>query len=70
MDSEESWAKDLAEEGIVSKFIALDFSDESLVFEKCLDVIKQVEKVRRYLSLTERPPSHRRLHVVPFLTRI
>ena len=44
VDSEESWAKSLVAEDIVSKFIAIDFSDEAAVYEKCSAVIKDVEK--------------------------
>lgn len=46
VDSEKSWAKGLAEEGIISKFIDMDFSDEAAVFDKCLSIIRKVETVR------------------------
>ena len=46
IDSKESWAKGLAEEGVISKFIDMDFSDEGAVFDKCLHLIKKVEQVQ------------------------
>lgn len=52
VDSDESWSKGLAAEGIIAKFIALDFSDEATVYDKCSKVIKDVEKVRCPSSLS------------------
>ena len=50
IDSAQSWAKELAEEGVISKFIDIDFSDEGAVFDKCREAINKVEQVP--ISLT------------------
>ncbi len=36
----------LVEEGIVERFIGLDMSDAETVFDRCLEAIKKVKKVR------------------------
>jgi hypothetical protein len=50
IDGPDSWAKCLVEEGKIEKFYPVDFTDEAAVFDKCLDRLKQAEKVLSSLS--------------------
>ena len=47
LDAADCWAAALEKEGIISKFIPIDFHDESTVFDTCVQHIKAVEKVRK-----------------------
>jgi len=43
LDAEDSWSSKLVEEGVIEKFIAIDFSDTDVLFDKCMDAIKEVK---------------------------
>ena len=51
LDQAKGWAEDLANEGVISKFIPIDFHDEATVFDACVQHCKDVEKVRVLASL-------------------
>lgn len=40
LDGPDSWCKQLAEAGIIEKYIPIDFSDAETVFDRCLEAIK------------------------------
>lgn len=40
LDGPDSWCKELEEEGIIKKYIAIDFSDADTVFDRCLEAIR------------------------------
>jgi hypothetical protein len=41
LDGPDSWCRQLQEEGIIEKYIPIDFSDAETVFDRCLDAIKK-----------------------------
>mmetsp|Transcript_30006 Transcript_30006/g.71495 ORF Transcript_30006/g.71495 Transcript_30006/m.71495 type:complete len:603 (+) Transcript_30006:197-2005(+) len=43
LDSDDSWSKTLVDEGMVEKFIPVDFSDVDASFEACMEAIKKVK---------------------------
>lgn len=45
IDGPECWARALEQEGIVERYIDLDFSEPDAVFDRCLVVIKSIRKV-------------------------
>lgn len=40
LDGPDSWCKQLQEEGVIEKYIPIDFSDAETVFDRCLEAIK------------------------------
>lgn len=46
IDGPDSWSQSLVKDGIVERFIGLDFSDADTVFERCLEAIKKAQSVR------------------------
>lgn len=44
IDGPDSWAKALVDEGKVEKFYPVDFTDEAVIFDKCLQRIREAEK--------------------------
>ena len=46
IDGPDSWSQTLVKEGIVERFIGLDFSDADTVFDRSLDAIKKAQSVR------------------------
>lgn len=45
IDGPDSWSQTLQQEGIIERFIGLDFSDADTVFERCLEAIKKAQTV-------------------------
>ena len=45
IDGPDSWSQSLKTEGIIEKFVGLDFSDADTVFDRCLDAINKIKKV-------------------------
>ena len=46
VDGPDSWSQTLVKEGIVERFIGLDFSDAETVFDRSLEAIKKAQSVR------------------------
>lgn len=46
IDGPESWSQTLEKDGIIEKFIGIDFSDADTVFDQCLAAIKKAQSVR------------------------
>ena len=46
LDGPDSWAQTMVTEGIIEKFVGLDFSDADTVFERCVTAINAMKKVR------------------------
>ena len=46
IDGPDSWSQSLKDEGMIEKFIGLDFSDTDTVFDRCLEVLSSIKKVR------------------------
>lgn len=46
IDGPECWARSLEAEGILERYIGLDFSEPDTVFDRCIEVIKGIRKVR------------------------
>lgn len=46
IDGPESWSQTMEAEGIIEKFIGVDFSDADTVFQQCLTAIKKAQAVR------------------------
>lgn len=45
IDEADSWSRQLLEDGVIERFIPFDFSDQETVFERCMTVIRRIEKV-------------------------
>jgi len=43
LDSEDSWSRSLVEQGVIEKFIPVDFTDNDASFFKCMDAIQVVK---------------------------
>ena len=52
VDEADSWSRQLLEEGVIERFIPFDFSDQETVFERCMAVIKRIEKVLPFPCLS------------------
>ena len=53
LDGPDSWCRQLQEEGIIEKFIPIDFSDAETVFDRCLEAIqKYVEEIGELDGIT------------------
>lgn len=46
IDGPDSWSQSLEKEGIIERFIGLDFSDAETVFERSLEAVKKAKAVR------------------------
>eukprot|EP00955_Chlamydomonas_euryale_P111967 366101-Chlamydomonas_euryale.AAC.7 len=42
LDGPDSWCRLLQAEGIIERFVPVDFTDADTVFERCLEVSKEV----------------------------
>lgn len=51
IDGPDSWSQSLKNEGMIEKFVGLDFSDADTVFERCLEVLSNIKKVRNRANL-------------------
>lgn len=40
LDAEDSWSSKLVDEGVIEKFMPIDFSDTDALFDNCMDAIK------------------------------
>lgn len=45
LDQAGGWAEEMYKEGIIAKFLPIDFHDESTVFDKCVEHCKTAEQV-------------------------
>ena len=45
LDGPDSWAQTMASDGIVEKFVGLDFTDADTVFDRCVKAINAIKKV-------------------------
>lgn len=43
LDAEDSWSSKLVAEGVIEKFLPIDFSDTDVLFDKCMEAIKEVK---------------------------
>ena len=50
IDGPESWSQTLESDGIIEKFIGVDFSDADTVFNLCLTAIRKAQSVRSLIS--------------------
>ncbi|KAK9851562.1 hypothetical protein WJX84_001702 [Apatococcus fuscideae] len=44
IDEADSWSRQLLEEGVIERFIPFDFSDQETVFDRCMAVMRRIEK--------------------------
>jgi hypothetical protein len=56
MDGPDSWSKQLVEEGVIEKFVPIDFSDDDKVFDNVLEAIEKVEREIGELDGVSFPP--------------
>ena len=45
LDGPDSWSQTLVKEGLIEKFISIDFTDADTVFDQCLASIKKAQSV-------------------------
>ena len=45
LDGPDSWAQTMVAEGLVEKFVGLDFADAETVFDRCFVAIQAIKKV-------------------------
>ncbi len=45
LDGPDSWAQTMATEGLIEKFVGLDFADADTVYNRCVDAIQSIKKV-------------------------
>ena len=45
LDGPDSWAQTMATEGLIEKFVGLDFADAETVFDRCFSAIQAIKKV-------------------------
>lgn len=45
LDGPDSWAQTMVTDGIVEKFVGLDFTDADTVFDRCVSAINAIRKV-------------------------
>ena len=45
LDGPDSWSQTLVTEGIVDRFIGIDFAEAELVFDRCCAAVQSVQKV-------------------------
>ena len=55
LDGPDSWAQTMASDGIVEKFVGLDFTDADTVFDRCVKAINAIKKVRTGHHEPQRP---------------
>ena len=46
LDGPDSWSRGLETEGLIKKFVPIDFAEADTVFERCLAAVNKVKKVR------------------------
>lgn len=52
IDGPDSWAQSLKTEGMIERFVGLDFADADTVFDRCMDAINKVKKVHKLTTLS------------------
>ena len=57
LDGPDSWAQTMAAEGLIEKFVGLDFADADTVYNRCVDAIQAIKKVPDRRSELAHPPS-------------
>ena len=45
LDGPDSWAQTMVTDGIIEKFVGLDFSDAETVFDRCVSAINDIKEV-------------------------
>ncbi len=55
LDGPDSWAQTMAAEGLIEKFVGLDFADADTVYNRCVDAIQSIKKVPGGLESAQTP---------------
>lgn len=45
LDGPDSWAQRMVDEGVIRKFVPIDFEDAGAVFDRCLEAIQSLKRV-------------------------
>ena len=56
LDGPDSWAQTMAAEGLIEKFVGLDFADADTVYNRCVDAIQSIKKVPNGLEAAHTLP--------------
>ena len=46
IDGPDSWSQSMVKEGLVERFVGIDFSDADTIYDRCLAAINEVKQVR------------------------
>lgn len=46
IDGPDSWSQSMVKEGMVERFVGIDFSDADTIYDRCLAAINKIKQVR------------------------